>query len=1057
MSIRIKMLLYFAIVAISTSALLTIMAINSSNNILIEDIEDQLNSLVDQKLKNLYWYIESKENDVKNMASLKIVENSITEFSKAFYKGVNENPYIDINKKYHKYLNDLKNRSNAYDIFLINLNGDVVYTALHENDFATNIKTGLYSKTELNRVFINSITLLETKISEFSSYSPSVIEGGQKQSAFIAAPVFKQGKLLGALAIQLKSDDHYYLTKDYTGLKKTGEVVISKLDNDDALLISPIRRNSNAAFNLRYKIGGDLALPIQWSVLGKSGSGISRGYDDTEIFAAWRYVPEIKWGVVVKIEAQELFANVRVLRDKFLVAGLLITILVLLFSLYISRKMTLPLLKLVNATNRTAVGDLNQHIKVESKDELGDLTYSFNKMLDARKKSETTLAKSNSKLSLIIESTHAGIWEWDLENDETILNERWANMIGYTLAELQPVTVDLWSTLSHPDDIKIATEAIKNLWRKKTERFSCELRLKHKKGHWVWILDIGMVVEWNELGKPKRLMGIHLDISDSKKHEEALLIAKEQAEQGARSKSEFLASMSHEIRTPMNGVLGMLNLLKKETLSSDQSRKVSTAKNSAESLLTLINDILDFSKIEAGKIDLENIDFNVLCILDNLASMMVFNAEEKGIEFILDTSEVEQETLRGDPGRLRQIITNLVGNAIKFTIKGEVVLKARSKKLESGLILFSCDVIDTGIGIHVDQQKKLFEKFTQADASTTRKYGGTGLGLSISKSLCELMGGDISIESELNKGSCFSFDLNFESSKENELFIPKVDLKGLNVLTLVSNPTNRKTLTALLEKYGANVIAPVQISSECTELHEYQSSELDVVFVDISLLEGRNHVTAQKIRNALTDQSLKMVLMSSVQKPKTLHDIKQIGFDAYFNKPATLISIFDSLTFLLSEDQNFNEANPHYSNPKDKDNKLDSQPWPDNTRILLVEDNQINQMVAQSMLQDMGLQVDIADDGQQALQQLKDHESNPYTLILMDCQMPVMDGYKATESIRWGKAGWMYEKIPIIAMTANAMQGDKEKCLQAGMNEYLSKPVDEDALRLMLERFILGQ
>jgi len=820
------------------------------------------------------------------------------------------------------------------------------------------------------------------------------------------------------------------------------------------LIISPLRRNPDAAFNKRYKIGSDVALPIQWSVLGKSGSGISIGYEDTEVFAAWRYIPEINWGIVVKIETQEVFSSVRRLRDEFLIAGFFITVLVLLFALFISRKLTSPLLKLVEATKRTTAGDLSQNIEVDSHDELGDLTHSFNVMLDARKKSESILAESNSKLSLIIDSTHAGIWEWDLETDKTILNERWAQMIGYTLAELEPVTVDQWAKLSHPDDLSVARNAIEDLWKKKSDRFSCELRVKHKKGHWVWILDIGMVAQWSKSGKPKRIVGIHLDISESKKHEEALLLAKEQAEQGAKSKSEFLASMSHEIRTPMNGVLGMLNLLKKEPLSSDQARKVSTAKNSAESLLTLINDILDFSKIEAGKIDLEVIDFNLLSLLDNLVSMMVFNAEEKGIELILDTSGVEQEIIKGDPGRIRQIATNLLGNAIKFTNEGEVVLKATSQLLESGELLFSCDVIDTGIGIHKDHQKKLFEKFTQADASTTRKYGGTGLGLSISKSLCELMSGDITIESELDKGSCFSFKLQLESSDKLNILIPKIDMKGLNILVLMSNESNRQTLCALLERYGANVTAPVLVTHTVDELSEYQSSEFDVAFVDIKLINDKCETAAHDIRSALADQSLKLILMSSVHAPKTLADVHNLGFDGYFNKPATLISIFDSLTGLFSDDHKFNISNDAYFNAPSEASEAAKTAWPEKTRLLLVEDNPINQMVAQSMLQDMGLDVDIADNGEIALQQLKDQQLKPYTLILMDCQMPVMDGYKATQHIRDGKAGWMYEDIPIIAMTANAMQGDKEKCLKAGMSEYLTKPVDEDALKQMLEHFL---
>ena len=566
-----------------------------------------------------------------------------------------------------------------------------------------------------------------------------------------------------------------------------------------------------------------------------------------------------------------------------------------------------------------------------------------------------------------------------------------------------------------------------------------------------------MVVEWDGQGKPKRLMGIHLDISESKKYEEDLLIAKEQAEQGAKSKSEFLASMRHEIRTPMNGVLGMLSLLKKESLSIEQARKVSTAKNSAESLLTLINDILDFSKIEAGKIDLEIIDFNMLLLLEDLVAMMVFKAEEKGIEFILDTSDLEQELVKGDPGRIRQIITNLVGNAIKFTNEGEVILKVSNHRSESGGTCFHCKIIDSGIGIHEDQQKKLFEKFTQADASTTRKYGGTGLGLSISKSLCELMHGEIFVESELKKGSCFRFTLNLCDSEEASILIPRIDTKSLTFLLLIKNIKSRESLSNLLEKSGATVIAPSIEADGLAVLESYKGNEFDVGFVDIKLLDKTCDQAANDIRQELGLNDLKLVLMSSVKVPKTLSDVRQLGFDTYFNKPATLSSIFDSLAAMFKDSKKYHHIVQDYFDSQSHISELTTHAWPDKTRLLLVEDNQINQMVAKSMLQDMGLDADIAGDGQEALRQLKENQFEPYTLILMDCQMPVMDGYKATENIRMGEAGEIYKNIPIIAMTANAMQGDKEKCIRAGMSEYLSKPVDEDALRLMLERFLYEQ
>ncbi|MBN1625240.1 MAG: PAS domain-containing protein, partial [Deltaproteobacteria bacterium] len=354
--------------------------------------------------------------------------------------------------------------------------------------------------------------------------------------------------------------------------------------------------------------------------------------------------------------------------------------------------------------------------------------------------SENLQRNQRERLENIIEGINAGTWEWNIQTGETEFNERWAEMVGYTLDELSPVNIKTWSDLVHPDDLKNTERYLERHFSGEEPFYNCEFRMRHKKGNWAWILDSGKVLEWTEDGKPLKMSGTHFDISGRKQAEqelvnanrrleEAILLSNEmavQAEMANTAKSEFLANMSHEIRTPLNGVIGMAGLLIESDLTEEQRRYAQAVIASGESLLTLINDILDFSKIEAGKLDLEMLDFDLRNMLDDFVETVAFRANEKGLEILCTMDPDAPVFINGDPGRLRQVLTNLVGNAIKFTHAGKVIIHV-SPGDGKGLIRFS--VRDTGIGIPRDKQELLFNKFTQVDASTTRKYGGTGLGL----------------------------------------------------------------------------------------------------------------------------------------------------------------------------------------------------------------------------------------------------------------------------------------------------------------------------------------
>ncbi len=560
-----------------------------------------------------------------------------------------------------------------------------------------------------------------------------------------------------------------------------------------------------------------------------------------------------------------------------------------------------------------------------------------------------------------------------------------------------------------------------------------------------------------ELGELSAQFNLHTqELNDANHHLSQLVV---DAEQAAKAKTQFLANMSHEIRTPMNGVLGMLNLLLRGEMNRQQQHYVQVAKSSADSLLVLINDILDFSKIEAGKLDLEIIEFDLRSLLSEFATTMAHLVQNKGLELILDVNAVQHRWVKGDPGRIRQIFTNLVSNAIKFTDEGEVVIRVGLKDAEGmGLVMYA-SVADTGIGIARGKQNILFDSFSQVDASTTRQYGGTGLGLAICKQLCELMGGSISVRSEIAEGSRFEFTITLEKSERTVLGLPKVDLKNKRILIVDDNQTNRLVLSDLLMSWGALVVEAIG-GRETLQLLNL-APEYDAIILDMQMPFMDGAQLGRRIRAQKKWDNIALIMMTSKSERGDAKYFSSLGFAAYLPKPVTPADIHDSLQIAIEGGELLEQASPlithhHLETLRGLDsqqkNALSSHP----ARILLVEDNLINQEVAMAVLEDLGFSADVVTDGLQALKALENAADEfSYDLILMDCQMPVMDGYEATAEIRNGNRKIHDRNIPIIAMTANAMKGDKDKCLAAGMSDYISKPIDvtilEDKLKKWLE------
>jgi len=643
----------------------------------------------------------------------------------------------------------------------------------------------------------------------------------------------------------------------------------------------------------------------------------------------------------------------------------------------------------------------------------------------------------------IFENAQIGISFYRIATGEIFPNRALQEMLGYSEKELGQL--ERWDDISHPDDRASSAERYGELVQGKREKNQWEQRLIRRDGCIV-VTSVRFFLLRDTEGKPQYVAALQEDITERKRLEAELVTAKEIAEAATKAKSDFLANTSHEIRTPMNAILGMTHLALKTDLTPKQRDYVTKTKAAAQSLLGIINDILDFSKIEAGKLDMEKTDFRLEEVLENVSSVVSQKAHDKNLEFLLAAQQDLPLDLVGDPLRLGQILINLVNNAVKFTEHGEIVVTVSLAEKAFDRVNLKFSVCDSGIGMTPEQTARLFQAFSQADSSTTRKYGGTGLGLSISKRLVEMMDGNIWVESNRGMGSAFHFTAWFglgSGKTKRRLMIPDI---ANRVLVVDDNQQAREILVDSLTGIG---VQAQSVSSGEDAIRELVSADTQAPYALVLMdwhMPGMDGLEASRIikQGGSLKNVPKVVMVTAFGQEDIRAQAENMGIDGYLLKPVTPSTLFDTLVEIFGSIGHEPELSPLL---RVQETSHDAS----GTRILLVEDNELNQQVASELLQSAGASVRIANHGGEAVKLLTEGEQPPpFDIVFMDLQMPEMDGLTATRLLR---AMPHLQQLPIIAMTAHALVEERQRCLEAGMNDHVSKPIEPDALFAALMRW----
>ncbi len=913
-SILTELMLIITIVIVPLAFLFGWYAVKSFINVIENDHLTALKVLSEEKTNTIDSYMKGHILHVESFSQMPTVQQAMISMSALYYSdGDSSAVFQQQSAQYDGFFKRYRTQWNYYDIFLIDLQGNVIYSSKHENNLSSNVMIGADNETGLAQAVKKTLRRSESSISSFEFFAPS-----QEGAGFVSAPILHEGRIVGALAFQFGASEFYKVVNDYTGLGRSGEIVIGQKVEDHVLLIAPLRHDPKAAFNRKIKLDSAIALPIREASYGMSGMGTTIDWRGVEALAVWKYVPSIKLAMVVKIDAEEAFESWSDIKTNLILCFIISLFFIYLLLYLFAKQITEPLHKLTEASS-------------------------------------------------------------DLDMFGEVLN-----------------------------------------------------------------LDSLTVME-NEVGTLAR--GFSTMAEHIQESEESLKAALISAEQAGIAKSQFLATMSHEIRTPLNGVLGLTELVLASELTGEQREQLGTVKLSGETLLIILNDILDFSKIEAGLMEVKLVEFNPNEVIENVAKLFAskVNQDEAVLELIARGIPHLPHFLVGDSDRLHQVLSNLLSNAVKFTSRGEIIIGADIISESDADALVRFHVTDTGNGISEADQIKIFEQFMQADGTDTRKHGGTGLGLSISKTLVELMGGEIGVESELGKGSSFFFEIRLKKSGEvkDGPHHYRPQLSQWQILVVDDNTFNRNKIHGALNAWGMHCKALSSGPEALQELREKAGTHAGYHIITIDQqMEGMDGmVLARHIKNTPALAELKVIMTTSLDMTFNAQLRDEYGLDGFIRKPVYLSSLFETILSVMGERKQYRALDVGHEAPERKE------------KILLAEDNVVNQQVAMGLLANQGFKgVDLAQNGIEAMDLFT---QTAYDLILMDVQMPELDGISAARGIR--KLEDMRstdEHVTIIAVTAHALAEDRQRTKDAGMDGHLTKPLTGTALQEMLAEWL---
>ncbi|NOX10093.1 MAG: response regulator [Gammaproteobacteria bacterium] len=1009
--------------------------------------------------------LRSQAEDHHNIQFLSALKKSFRDSGKKLSDFIESDSWrLLANSQQNDIMTFFKRHNYIYDLFLIDEQGNILFTIEREFDLGTNIFTDDYAGTRFAIIAKETIAHQQALFSDFSGQASS----NNLLSGFLTVPILdNKNKILGLFAIQLQlgqineqilklnpdsSLTHYLVGAD--GLLRSP---VSAIKTDHVL--QRINTEQFQRWKNEYRENGTHSndeIEPAFSYMGPNDKPVIGMHQTIRL-------PGVNWLLISEIDEDEALASAHKLGEITLVIFILTGVLVIGLASYQTQRITRPIIKLVDASVAVAAGKLNQQVEIDANNEIGVLADAFNEMITTRKRHMDVLEESNQiaqmALSELAEQKaaldqHSIVAITDIQGNITFANEKFTEISGYSRQELLGQNHRMLKSDCH--DTAFFREMYRTIASGKT--WHGEICNTNKNGDLYW-LDTTIAPFIGENGKPQSYITIRTDITEYKRVTKAMLEAKEVAEAATRQKSEFLANMSHEIRTPMNGVIGMTELLLDTSLTPKQLNYAEATRHSADALLTIINDILDFSKIEAGKMELEDVAFDLQSLTQGVTELMALKCHKKKLEMLLRYKPGTHRFVIGDPGRIRQILLNLLSNAIKFTEQGNILLTVESAKSDNNEILFHLTVQDTGIGIAEDKLEKIFNKFDQEDGSTTRKYGGTGLGLSICKQLSKMMQGDIQVSSKKGQGSSFTFSMKLQVNNQASTITHSISnyqlLKGLKTLIIDDVSINRTILVEQLSPLGMQILN-ARSGQEAIDILQQAMDEnapFDIIITDYQISKIDSEVLVTEILNKqlLAANPVILFIASSPRRGDSSH-LKALGFDGYLSKPIHPAEVPQILA-IIREAKQQGRTIPMVTHHTLRETRAQAHKETSfsNSKILLAEDNAINMIVATKLLEKYGCQITPAVNGLEALQQIKEQD---FDLILMDCQMPEMDGYEATAKIRDFQSDNNSKQTPIIAFTANAMKSDQEKCMAAGMDDFISKPVDTARLQQILEKWL---